>query len=307
MRIGIDLGGTKIEAVALGDDGDVRDRRRIPMPRGDYSATVRAVASVVGAVEAEVGKHGSVGVGIPGSVAAKSGLVRNANSVWLIGQPLQRDLADALRRPGKLENDANCFVLSEAVDGAGAGMDAVFGVILGTGVGGGLVVGKRLLGGRNAIAGEWGHNPMPWPTPEEWPGPACYCGKTGCIECFLSGPGLSRSFGTNADAALDAQAVAAAAAGGDADANTALALYEDRFARALSSAINLFDPDVIILGGGVSNIGRLYQNVPTKLISHVFSDQVTTPILPAMHGDASGVRGAAWLWPVAAQQGEISR
>ncbi len=307
MRIGIDLGGTKIEAIAFSDDGEVRDRRRIPTPRGDYAATVRAVVSIVAAVETEAGGNGSIGIGIPGSVSARSGLIRNANSVWLIGQPLQKDLADALGRPVRLENDANCFVLSEALDGAGAGTDTVFGVILGTGVGGGLVVDKRLLGGRNAIAGEWGHNPMPWPTPEEWPGPECYCGKTGCIECFLSGPGLSRSFGTDASAARDAQAIAAAAASGDAGANTALTLYEDRLARALSSAINLFDPDVIVLGGGLSNIERLYRNVPAKLISHVFSDQVTTPILPARHGDASGVRGAAWLWPLATQPGEISR
>ena len=218
----------------------------------------------------------------------------------VIGQPLERDLADALGRPVRLENDTNCFALSEAVDGAGEGKSSLFGVILGTGVGGGLVIGGRVVRGRNVIAGEWGHNPLPWPTPEEWPGPDCYCGKAGCIECFLSGPSLPRSYQSITGDVLDAESIANAAAAGEADAINVLTAYEDRLARSLSGVINIWDPDVIVLGGGVSNVHRLYQQVPPALAQHVFSDRVTTPIVPAKHGDSSGVRGAAWLWPSSA-------
>jgi len=308
MRIGVDIGGSKIEAVALGGNGGELVRRRVATPAGDYAATVRAVADLVGGIERETGRSGSVGVGIPGALSAATGLVKNANSVYLIGRPLDRDLAAALERPVRLANDANCFALSEASDGAGQGASVVFGVILGSGVGGGLVVDGRVLGGANAIAGEWGHNPLPWPGDDERPGPDCYCGKRGCIETFLSGPGLARDYADAAGRALGAEEIAARAgdgAGGggddapDADAAAALARYEDRLARALATVVNVVDPDVIVLGGGLSNVGRLYRRLPALLPRYVFSDQVTTRVLPPRHGDSGGVRGAAWLWPEA--------
>jgi fructokinase len=267
-RIGIDLGGTKIEALALDADGRVAFRRRIASPRGDYAATVAAIAGLV----REAGE-GTVGVGIPGALSRATGLVKNANSTWLIGKPLKDDLEKATGREVRLANDANCFALSEAVDGAGAGAEVVFGVILGTGVGGGLVVRGKVLTGANAIAGEWGHNPLPLPQPEDLPLRPCYCGRAGCIETYLCGPALEREGG---EAALDR--------------------YEERLARALAGVINVLDPDVIVLGGGVSNVGRLYANVPRLWLRHVFSDRVDTRLLPPKHGDASGVRGAAWLW-----------
>lgn len=297
MRIGIDLGGTKIEAIVLDGDGRERARLRVPTPAGDYAATVAAIAELVTELEAETGRGASVGIGMPGALSPASGLVKNANSTWLNGRPLDRDLEDALGRPIRLENDANCFAVSEAADGAAAGAAVVFGVILGTGVGGGIVIDGRPLKGRNAIAGEWGHNPLPWPEDDERPGPACYCGLAGCIETFLSGPGLARDFAAATGETATAADIAKRAAAGEAAAEAALARYERRLARALASIINVLDPDAIVLGGGLSNLARLYDNVPRLWGRWVFSDRVDTPLRRNRHGDSSGVRGAAWLWP----------
>lgn len=301
MRIGIDLGGTKTEGLALDAAGNVLMRRRLPTPRGDYPATVETVARLVDSFERELGRRGSVGVGIPGAVSPASGLIKNANSTWLLGTRLGEDLSARLRRPVRLANDADCFALSEATDGAGAGAATVFGVIVGTGVGGGIVVGGRLLAGPNAIAGEWGHNPLPGPRLDaeggaEWPGPLCYCGRTGCIETFLSGPGLTRDFNAAVGRSLTPEEVVREAEQGDHAAEASLRRYEDRMARALASIINVLDPGVIVLGGGLSNMSRLYRNVPEQWGRHVFSDAVATRLVPPLHGDSSGVRGAAWLW-----------
>ena len=276
LRIGIDLGGTKIEGIALAPDGRELARRRVATPQGDYEGTVRAIAALVSAIEAESGGRGTVGVGIPGALSRVTGLVKNANSTCLIGRPLQQDLERALGREVRLANDANCFALSEASDGAGRGAHVVFGVILGTGVGGGIVVERRVLDGPNAIAGEWGHNPLPLAAGDDLPLRACYCGRAGCIETYLCGPALERE-------------------GGAAD-EAAMARYEARLARALAGVVNLLDPDVIVLGGGVSNLDRLYENVPRLWGEHVFSDLVATRLAKHVHGDSSGVRGAAWLW-----------
>ena len=296
MRIGVDLGGTKIEIVALDDAGRTLVRTRVPSPSHDYAAIVETIARLVEDVETRCGERGSVGVGTPGAPSRISGLMKNANSTALIGRALERDLAERLRRPVRLANDANCFALSEAIDGAGSGAGCVFGVILGTGVGGGIVLGGRLLLGANAIAGEWGHNPLPWPAPHEIPGPPCYCGKRGCIETFLSGPGLARDHRAAGGPETDGVAISAAAAGGDARARATLERYADRLARSLATAINVLDPDVIVLGGGVSNVAALYDELPRRLPLYVFSDDVATIIRPPLHGDAGGVRGAAWLW-----------
>jgi len=293
MRIGIDMGGTKIEAAALDDRGTLHGRRRVPTPKGDYSATVEAIAGLVAGLEAEFGVRAPVGVGIPGTLSPATGLIKNANSTWLIGRPFDRDLGARLGRPVRLSNDANCFALSEAVDGAAAGASVVFGVILGTGVGGGLVVDGRVLVGRNAIAGEWGHNPLPWPRDEERPGPLCYCGKRGCLETFLSGPGLARDHGGG----IEPEEVVARADAGDAAAVAAFERYEDRLARGVAHVVNIVDPDIIVLGGGLSNIERLGPGVERRLSAHVFSDRVDTRVIRSKHGDSSGVRGAAWLWP----------
>jgi fructokinase len=303
VRIGVDLGGTKIEIIALDSHGAVVARRRRPTPRDDYSATVAAIAGLVDEIEQETGARGSVGVGIPGAISPATGLVKNANSTWLIGQPLDRDLAQALSRPVRLANDANCFAVSEAADGAARGAEVVFGVIIGTGTGGGIVVRGQPLHGANAIGGEWGHNPLPWPHPEEFPGPDCYCGRKGCIETWLSGPGLARAFRAETGRDLTALEIAAAAEAGDAGAGAAFARYEERMARALASVINVLDPEVIVLGGGLSNVRRLYENVPRLWGDYVFSDRVATRLVAPVHGDSSGVRGAAWLWP-AQEQGE---
>jgi fructokinase len=305
VRIGVDLGGTKIEGIALGPDGAERFRRRVDTPRGDYDGTVSAIVDLVRAIEAATGQPGTVGIGMPGIISPATGLVKNANSTWLNGHPLQEDLRRALAREVRLANDANCFALSEASDGAAAGADVVFGVILGTGTGGGVVVGGRVLVGANAIAGEWGHNALPWPDPDEWPGPPCYCGRRGCIETFLSGSGLQnavpRGSGLQIDRAagpgLSAQAIAAAARSGDAAAAAAIDIYSRRLAKALATVVNLLDPDVIVLGGGLSNIESLYTRVPQLWTDWVFSDRVDTHLARAVHGDSSGVRGAAWLWP----------
>ena len=292
MKIGVDLGGTKIEAIALLDDGREVARRRVPAPRGNYDATLAAVVSLVSGIETTLGSRASVGVGMPGAISPATGLVKNANSTWLNGRPLAHDLPRLLDRPVRFENDANCFALSESTDGAGAGRDVVFGVIVGTGVGGGIVVGGRVVVGANAIAGEWGHNPLPAPTDEERPGPACYCGRRACVETFLSGPALTADY----DAVTPAHDIARLAAGGEVRADAALQRYEDRMARALATVINVLDPDVIVLGGGLSNIERLYTSVPSRWGRYVFSDRVSTPLVRAAHGDSSGVRGAAWLW-----------
>jgi len=296
MRIGIDLGGTKIEGIAIAADGREVVRRRIAAPRGDYRQTLDAVTGLVLDIEREAGTQGSVGIGIPGTISPATGLVKNANSTWLIGQPLGDDLPRLLARPVRFANDANCFALSEATDGAATGASTVFGVIVGTGCGGGVVVGGRILVGANAIAGEWGHNPLPGPRDGESPGPPCYCGRRGCIEQFLSGPALARDYRDAGGGDLSAAEIAASAAAGDTLADRALTRYEERLARALGSIINVIDPDVIVLGGGVSNIDRLYDRVPRCWSSYVFSDRVATRLVRAKHGDASGVRGAAWLW-----------
>ncbi|HEV3215684.1 MAG TPA: ROK family protein [Vicinamibacterales bacterium] len=361
MRIGVDVGGTKIEAIAL--DGErVLARRRVPAPRDDYRATLCAVRDLVAAVAQETAQSGTVGVGIPGTISAETGLVKNANSVWLIGRPFDRDLARAIGQEVRVANDANCFALSEATDGAGRGARVVFGVIVGTGTGGGIVVDGRVLEGRHRIAGEWGHNPLPWPEPADLPGVPCYCGRSGCIETVLSGPGLSRTYaalagepgreaapgdgvpasrvpraaaargarreapgagqvgsparqprwgargapateirreaarGDGPPRLKDAAEVAARADAGEAAADSALQIYEGRMARALASVINVLDPDIIVVGGGLSNIERLYTNVPARWGPYVFSDHADTPLVKAAHGDSSGVRGAAWLW-----------
>lgn len=296
MRIGVDLGGTKIEGLALADDGRELARHRIDAPRGNYENTIRAIVDVVAHLEKTTGKGGSIGVGIPGAISPATGLIKNANSTWLIGRPLDRDLASALGRPVRLANDANCFALSEATDGAAAGAAVVFGVIIGTGTGGGLVVNGQVVAGANAIAGEWGHNPLPAPDADERPGPPCYCGRFGCIETFVSGPGLTRDFVAHGGEDVPAITIAARADRGDARARASVDRYARRFARAIASVINIVDPDVVVLGGGLSNMRCLYDDVPKLWSAHVFSDRVDTRLVRAKHGDTSGVRGAAWLW-----------
>ncbi len=296
MRIGIDLGGTKIEGIALDGAGRTLMIKRVPTPAGDYAGTLAGIAGLVATLEDTCGRADSVGIGIPGTVSRHSGLVKNANATWLNGRPLDRDLAHLLMRAVRVANDANCFAISEAVDGAGSGADVVFGVILGTGVGGGIVAGGRVLAGINGIGGEWGHNPLPWPRDAaECPGPACYCGRHGCIETFLSGPGFSARFREQTGRDWQTPEIVARAAAGDDTAEAGIAGYEDRLARALASVINVVDPDVIVLGGGLSNVSRLYENVPKLWGAFVFSDTVTTRLARNRFGDASGVRGAAWL------------
>lgn len=333
MRIGIDLGGTKIEGIAL-DGSREAARLRVDTPRDDYTATVDAVVALVHALEERAGGRASVGIGIPGTMSPATGLVKNANSVWLIGRPLLTDLEHRLARQVRIANDANCFAVSEATDGAAAGAEVVFGVIVGTGTGAGIVVRGQVVIGPNAIAGEWGHNALPWPTDEERPGPACYCGRRGCIETFLSGPGLQADYEWHTGERRTPAEIEAMAAAGDRAAAAALERYESRMARGLASVINLLDPDVIVLGGGMSNIERLYENVPRLWAPYVFGANASTPnastpnmptsnsqdrvgvgalkvgsrgvgsfepvrtrLVRARHGDASGVRGAAWLWP----------
>ena len=294
-RIGIDLGGTKIEAIALDEAGREVFRERMATPRGDYKGTIDAIATLVEHAEAAAGPA-SVGIGMPGVISPATGLVKNANSTWLNGRPLAVDLEAHLRRALRLANDANCFALSEATDGAAAGLRVVFGVIIGTGVGGGVVTHGRIVEGANAIGGEWGHNPLPWPDPDEVPGPRCYCGRSGCIETFLSGPGLARDHEARTGRASSPEAIVAAAAQGDRAANATLARYEHRLARGLASIINVLDPDAIVLGGGMSNVARLYERIPALWGRFIFSDVVVTRLTPPVHGDSSGVRGAAWLW-----------
>jgi fructokinase len=298
MRIGIDLGGTKIEIIAFGDNGEVLFRDRVATPQEDYSGTLKLIADLVVCLERELGRQGTVGIGMPGAISPATGLVKNSNSVCLNGQRFDRDLERLLRRPLRIANDANCFALSEATDGAAAGAEVVFGVILGTGTGGGVAVRGAILAGANAIAGEWGHNPLPWPHPEELPGPPCYCGKSGCIETYLSGPGLARDFRAAGGRPISALEIGAQAESGDEYADAVLARYEDRLARGLASVINILDPDVIVVGGGLSNIKRLYTEVPRLWSQYVFSDTIATQLVQARFGDSSGVRGAAWLWSI---------
>jgi fructokinase len=297
MRIGVDLGGTKTEVIALDERGVERFRRRVATPQGDYGATVHLIGDLVENAERAT-SAGTVGVGIPGTISPATGLVKNANSTWLNGEQLREDLERRLARRLRIANDANCFALSEATDGAAEGADVVFGVIVGTGTGAGVVVHGRIVVGANAIAGEWGHNPVPWPGADDWPGPACYCGRTGCLETFLSGPGLARDHERTSGLRADASEIAAAAERGEPPARVSLERYEDRMARGLASVMNVLDPDVIVLGGGLSNIRRLYDQVPRLWSRYVFSDAVRTRLVPAVHGDASGVRGAACLWTV---------
>ncbi len=298
MRIGVDMGGTKIEALVLGDDGTEICRRRVPTPQGDYHGTIIAIRDLLASVlQGRDGDGIPAGVTIPGAVSPATGLVKNANSTCLIGKPFDIDLAEALGRPVRLANDANCFALSEASDGAAAGADSVFGVIVGTGCGAGIVIGGRLHEGPNLIAGEWGHVPLPWPEDHERPGRRCYCGRQGCIETFLSGPGLSHDFEADTGQKIQAHEVAELAATGDERAEACMQRYERRMAKSLAMVISILDPEVIVVGGGVSNIDRLYDNVPALWIEYAFTDQLFTRLVKAQHGDSSGVRGAAWLWP----------
>ena len=295
-KLGIDLGGTKIAAIALSPDGEVVWQHRVPTPRDDYDATIDAIARLVSDGEAAARESCTVGLGIPGAISPATGLIKNANSTWLNGRPFKEDLERRLSRPVRLQNDANCLAISEATDGAAAGARIVFGVILGTGVGGGVVVDGNVLTGANAIAGEWGHNPLPWPEDDERPGPACYCGRRGCIEAFLSGPGLAADYARRGGEPIRSEEIVARAARGDALASAVFESWERRLARALATIINVLDPDVIVAGGGLSRVDRIYTNVPPRWRDWVFSDQTVTRFLPARHGDASGVRGAARLW-----------
>ena len=296
LRIGLDLGGTKIELAALDAAGGMVMRRRVPTPTGDYAATLEAVAGLVAAAERELGPGATVGIAMPGALSRATGRVKNANSTCLNGQPLREDLEARLGRPVRLENDANCFALSEAMDGAARDAEVVFGAILGTGVGGGIVATRRLVVGANAIAGEWGHNALPLPAAEDHPLPPCYCGRRGCIETYLSGPGMAADHARASGERLAAEDIVARAQSGDAACEATLRRYERRLARALAAVVNVLDPDAIVLGGGLSNVARLYERVPAMWGEHVFSDTVRTRLLPPLHGDSSGVRGAAWLW-----------
>jgi fructokinase len=297
VRVGVDLGGTKIEAVALGPDGEELARRRRPTPQGDYEAILRAIGELVDQVSVRLDVAEAIGVGTPGSVSPFDGLMKNSNSVVLNGKPLDRDLERFLGRPVIMRNDADCFALSEAVDGAAAGAEVVFGVILGTGVGGGVVVDGTVRTGPNRTGGEWGHNPLPWPTEDERPGPDCYCGKTGCIETWLSGPGFSADHTRVTGEQLDPPGIVAAARGGDPAAQASLDRYTDRLARGLATIIDVLDPDVFVLGGGMSNVDELYTAVPELLPRYVFGGEVATKVTRNVHGDSSGVRGAAMLVP----------
>jgi fructokinase len=297
MRIGIDLGGTKIEALAIDHDGVELARYRVDTPRDDYEGTIMAVVGLVRRLEIETGGTGTVGAGIPGSLSGITGLVKNANSTWLNGRPLDRDLSTALGREVRLANDANCFAVSEATDGAAAGAKVVFGVILGTGCGGGVALNARVHAGPNGVAGEWGHNPLPWPKPEEYPGPDCYCGKRGCMEMWVSGTGIALDYEKATGTRRTTQEIVREFEAGEARAAAAVERFEDRLARGLAQVINILDPDVIVIGGGVSRVKHIYEALPKKLPEYVFGGEVSTPIVQAKFGDSSGVRGAAWLWP----------
>ena len=296
MRIGIDLGGTKIEIAAINDSGEIIKRARTNTPKGDYAGTLDAITELVFMVESEFSIKATIGVAIPGTTSKKTGLIKNANSTWLIGKNLKDDLTERLNRPVKLANDANCFTLSEAADGAASNHTVVFGVILGTGVGGGIAINRTILPGINSIAGEWGHNPLPWPNKSELLGEKCYCKLNGCIETYLSGPALASQYKLATGKSLLATEIAVLADNGDEAAGVIMGIYENRLARALAHLINILDPDAIVFGGGLSNIDRLYKNVPKQWLQYIFSDSCDTVLLKHHHGDSSGVRGAAWLW-----------
>jgi fructokinase len=298
VRIGIDLGGTKIEFVVLERDGRELHRHRVPTPRGDYDATVRAIKEGVELIEGKLGRSATVGVGIPGTISGMTHNVKNANSIWMNGRPFDRDLSNALQREVRCANDANCLAVSEATDGAGAGKRVVFAVVLGTGCGGGIAVDGHVHNGRNGVAGEWGHTTLPWMRPDEYPGPACYCGFPGCIETWISGTGLEADYERATHMKLKGREIVARCEAGEGQAVASLDRYEDRLTRSLAQIINILDPDIIVLGGGVSQVPRLYQNVPQRLKEYVFGKEADTPVVVAKHGDASGVRGAAWLWPL---------
>ncbi len=295
LQLGIDLGGTKIELVALDKKGKALLQRRVATPQKDYRATLQAIAGLVEKAEKKLGRRGSVGIGVPGSLSPETGLMRNANSTCLNGQPFKQDIEEKLQRPVAVTNDANCFALSETTDGAGKRAASVFGVIIGTGTGAGIVIDGKILDGPNGIAGEWGHNPLPWPKTDEMPGPQCWCGRSSCIETWLSGPGLARAYYQETGEERTAEEIVTIAGEGGKAAEAVLQRYENRMARALAHIINVLDPEVIVLGGGLSNITRLYENVPTQWGEYVFSDCVRTKLLPPVFGDSSGVRGAAWL------------
>ena len=297
MRIGVDLGGTKIEALALDGEGHELARYRVDTPKGDYTGTIGAIAELVARLERELGQRGTVGVGIPGTVERANGLVKNANSTWLNGEPFDRDLSAALGRETRVANDANCFVVSEATDGAAAGVPVVFGVILGTGCGGGIALNGHVHAGRGGVGGEWGHNPLPWPEMDEFPGPQCYCGRRGCLETWISGTGFTRDYERATGVLLKGAEIVARSEQGETQALAALERLENRIARGLATMINVLDPDAIVIGGGVSRIARIYPAVMRQLPGYVFGGRNDTPVLPAVHGDSSGVRGAAWLWP----------
>jgi fructokinase len=297
LRIGIDLGGTKIEFIALGCDGEELHRHRVATPRGDYDGTIRAIKEGVEKIEASLHRSATVGVGIPGTISRITHTVKNANSTWMNGRAFDRDLGEALRREVRCANDANCLAVSEATDGAGAGKRVVFAVVLGTGCGGGIAMDGRVHNGRNGVAGEWGHTTLPWMRPEEYPGPECYCGYHGCIETWISGTGLEADYARATKTKLRGKEIIARCDAGEANALESLERYEDRLTRSLAQMVNILDPDVIVLGGGVSQVPRLYQDVPQRLKKYVFGREADTPIEVAKHGDSSGVRGAAWLWP----------
>ncbi len=298
MRIGVDLGGTKIEAIALNASGTELQRIRVPTPRGDYAGTIGSIVGLVRELEGALGQTGSVGVGIPGTVVRATGLVKNANSIWLNRQPLEQDLSNALEREVRCANDANCFAVSEATDGAARGKDVVFGAILGTGCGGGVTLHGRIHAGPNGVAGEWGHTPLPWASGDELPGPPCYCGRSGCLETWISGTGLERDFLQQTGLPLEGKEIVLQAARGDQQANLALDHLQDRIARGLATIVDMLDPDVVVLGGGLSNLDRLYTGeLESDIAKYTFGGSTKTPILRNIHGDSSGVRGAAWLWP----------
>lgn len=298
MRIGIDLGGTKIEGIAIDENGSECFRKRISSPQGNYKNTLHAIVELTNEIETHVKENCTVGIGIPGTISPKTGLVKNANSTWIIGQPLKKDLQSLLKRDIRIENDANCFVVSEATDGAASNAKIVFGVIIGTGTGGGVCIQGKSIIGENAIAGEWGHNPLPWPTDQELPGRECYCGQQGCIETWLSGTGFAKDHQIHnyLSELISAKEIALLAKQGDEAAQNSLQRYERRLAKSLAGVINLLDPNIIVLGGGMSNISRLYENVPTLWGEYIFSDHISTKLVAPQHGDSSGVRGAAWLW-----------
>ncbi|MBN43329.1 MAG: hypothetical protein CL573_07575 [Alphaproteobacteria bacterium] len=298
MRIGIDLGGSKIEGIVLNDSGLEVARARVPTTHGDYEKSLRAIADLIAQIDPNPKARTEIGIGIPGTISPATGLIKNANSTWLIGRPFDQDLSSLLGRRVRVANDANCFTVSEATDGAGAGARSVFGVIVGTGVGGGLVNRGQIMDGGNAIAGEWGHTPLPWMTAEEFPGPECFCGRHGCIETFISGPAVARDFTERTGQNLSAAEISKAAGEGECDAIACLRDLGDRLARGLAMIINIIDPDVIVLGGGLSNIDELYVNLRDRIAHYTFSDNISTSVRKAKHGDSSGVRGAAWLWPL---------